>query len=122
MKQRAVLLRSVYSLRDSIDKVEAEIRKSFQTVLERRKELEILEETVKISKERLRVQERYKELGLKNVTDNQLETFRNRFFADQDSYFRKQISLMEAQESLRYSMRFFEPLPGKEHGSREEGE
>ncbi|MHC4506446.1 MAG: TolC family protein, partial [Planctomycetota bacterium] len=101
MKQRANLLGSLYALRDSIDKVEAEIRKSFQTVRERRKELEILEETVKISKERLDVQEKLKDRG--RISDNALETFRNRFFSDQDSYFRKQISLMEAQESLRYS-------------------
>jgi len=120
MKQRANLLGSLYALRDSIDKVEAEIRKSFQTLRERRKELTILEETKNISKKRLDVQEKFKKLG--KITDDQLETFRNRFFSDQDSYFRRQISLMEAQESLRYSMRFFEPLPGKGHGSREESQ
>jgi outer membrane protein TolC len=119
MKQRARLLGSLYSLRDSIDRAEAEIRKSFRTLQERRRELEILGDTVKISKKRLDVQEKFKELG--RISDDQLETFRNRFFSDQDAYFRRQISLMEAQESLRYSMRYFEPLPGKEHGSREEG-
>lgn len=111
LKQRARLLEALHSLRERIDLTEAEIRKSYQTLLERRKELEILKETVNISKERLRVQERYKELG--RITDNELETFRNRFFADQDSFFQGQISLMQAQESLRHAVRHFEPLTGK---------
>ena len=111
LKQRARLAQAIYSLRESIASVEVDIRKAFHTVLERRKDLEILAETVRISKERLRVQERYKELG--RITDNELETFRNRFFSDQDTYFSKQISLMEAQEYLRYAMRFFEPIKQK---------
>jgi outer membrane protein TolC len=107
-RERAKLVQSLHTLRDAVDSVEADIRKDYQTLLERRKELDILKETVTISKERLRVQERLKELG--KITDNELETFRNRFFADQDVFFGRQISLMEAQEQLRQAMRFFEPL------------
>ncbi len=131
-REKARLVQSLHTLRDAVDSVEADIRKVYQTMLERRKELEILKETVAISKERLRVQERLKELG--KITDNELETFRNRFFADQDVFFRRQISLMEAQELLRQAMRFFEPLrpgnvgdptgssPGKETGKGESSE
>ncbi len=57
------------------------------------------------------MQERLKELG--KITDNELETFRERFFADQDNYFEKQIDLVEAQERLRLAMRYFEPVTGK---------
>ncbi len=119
-RERARLVQALHSVRDAVDTVEADIRKAYQTMLERRKDLEILKETVNISKERLRVQERLKELG--KITDNELETFRGRFFSDQDTFFRKQISLMEAQENLRRKMRFFEPLPRKEREASESSE
>jgi outer membrane protein TolC len=110
-RERAKLVQALHSLRHEADSVEARIRKAYQTILERRKELELLGETVRISKERLRVKEELKESVKEEVTDDELETFRNRFFADQDAFLRGQISLMEAQEDLRYAMRFFEPLP-----------
>ena len=55
------------------------------------------------------VKERLKELG--KISDNELETFRQRFFSDQDSYFEQQIRLIDAQERLRLAMRYFEPAP-----------
>ena len=70
---------------------------------------DILRETVRISKERLHVKERLKELG--KISDNELETFRQRFFSDQDSYFEQQIRLIDAQERLRLAMRYFELAP-----------
>ena len=66
-------------------------------------------EKVKISKERLRIKNRLKELG--RITDNELETFRNQFFNDQDAAFRKEIDLVEAQERVRYVMRYFDSEP-----------
>jgi len=110
-REEARLVQALHALRDAADSVETEIRKAYLTMIERRKELEILKETVYISKERLRVQERLKELG--KITDNELETFRNRFFSDQDAFFGRQIALMEAQEDLRRAMRFFEPPADK---------
>ena len=71
--------------------------------------MEILKETVQISKERLRVQERLKDLG--RISDDALETFRDRFFSDQDRFFNQQISVVQVQERLRRAMRFFELLP-----------
>lgn len=108
-KEKALLDEVRHELRDEIDAVESKVRKAYQTVLERLKEVEILKETVLISKERLRVQERLKELG--KISDNELETFRDRYFRDQDKFFTGQIYLIEAQEKLRYEVRFFEPLP-----------
>jgi outer membrane protein TolC len=119
LKERALLLQSAHELRSAVDAGEAAIRKAYYTMIERRKELEILEETVAISKERLRVKERQKEL-VGGISDNELETFRNRFFTDQDSFFRGQISLMAAQESLRFAMRYFEPQRPKESTPREQ--
>ena len=73
---------------------------------------EILRETVEISKKRLQINERLKELG--QISDDALETFRNRFFSDQDRYFEKQLNLIEARERLRTAMRYFEPFRQKE--------
>lgn len=105
-KEKALLARGRHELRNRIDSVESKVRKAYQTMLERGKDVEILKETVNISRERLRVQERLKELG--RISDNELETFRERFFGDQDKFFTQQIYLIEAQEKVRYEMRWFE--------------
>ena len=110
-QERALLDQARHVLRDKTDAVEGSVRKLYQTMLERRQAVEILRETVTISRKRLRVQERLKELG--KITDNQLETFRTQYFTDQDSFFSQQIQLMTAQENVRHAMRYFEPLPAK---------
>ena len=61
---------------------------------------------MRISKERLRLQEVLKDNSM--ISANQLETFRERFFSDQDGYFEQQIRLIESQEELRREMRYFE--------------
>ena len=98
------------------------VGQAYQTVLEEAGTAEILEETVQISKERLSVQERLKDLG--KVTDSDLETFRQRFFADQDELFEQQLRLVVAQERLRLEMRYFEPaaLEGSEDVDNESDE
>ena len=111
-REKALLEQARHSLRDKIDGLEQDVRTATQTVLEHRKEVEILRETVTISTERLRVQERLKELG--KISDNDLENFRQQFFNDQDSLFVEQIALVEAQEDLRLVMRYFEPVSAKE--------
>ena len=114
-REKALLSQQRHLLCDAVYGTELAVRKAYQTVLEREAETDILQETVRISRERLRVQERLKELG--KITDNELETFRQRFFSDQDDYFEKQIQLVEAQENLRLEMRYFEPLPAKGNDS-----
>ena len=112
VKQRARLDQARHELHEAADSVDSAVRKTYQTVLERRKQVEILSETVTISKERLRVQERLKELG--EISDNELETFRRAYFSDQDGFFAQQINLMNAQEDLRSVINQFEPLPAEE--------
>lgn len=106
-REEAMLDRLRHLLCQAMLQTQLGVGKAYEVVSERRKELSILQETVAISKERLRVHERLKELG--RVTDNELETFRQRFFSDQDNYFERQIQLVEAQEQLRLLMRYFEP-------------
>lgn len=112
VRERALLYEARHGLRDTIDSVELNVSKAYQTMLERREELAILVETVEISKKRLKAKERLKELG--KVSDDELETFRDRFFRDQDAYFSQQIAHIASQERLRFLMRFFEALPAEE--------
>jgi outer membrane protein TolC len=112
IRELARLERVRHELRGVIDQVEVEVRQAYQTVLERELETKIQKQRVEISKRRLKVQEVLKEEG--RISDDALETFRNRFFADQDEFFRLQIALVESQESLRSAMRYFERLPAIE--------
>lgn len=105
-KEKALLEQSSFELRATMDSVEISVRKAFQNMLEQQKELDILKETAEISRERLKIQESLKELG--KITDNELETFRNRFFEDQGAYYGAEIALIVTQEELRYEMRWFE--------------
>ncbi|MBN1256607.1 MAG: TolC family protein [Planctomycetes bacterium] len=104
--EKEQLVEARFALRDTIDSVENNVRKLHQTLLESRKQLDIYDQTAKISWERLQVQEELKKLG--KISDDQLETFRDRYFSDQDRYFSQQITVMRAQESLRSAMRYFE--------------
>jgi len=108
IRENARALEARHALGNTIDRVEQEVRKAYQTMLEQREELRILEETVAISKKRLRAKERLKELD--RITDDELETFRDRYFRDQDAYFSQQIAHVTAQERLRSLMRQFEAL------------
>ncbi len=107
-KARARLEKLRHDLRHTIDRIESDIRKAYETLRERRRELAILQEKVAISRERLRIKHRLKELG--RITDNELETFRSQFFNDQDAAFRQEIDVIESRERIRFLMRTFEPL------------
>jgi outer membrane protein TolC len=106
-KEKARLRQAFYDLRAAMDSVELKVRKFYQEMLEVQKEVEILKETSSISRERLRIQEKLKELG--KISDNELETFRTRFFQDQGMYYNKETELIHVQENLRHEMRWFEP-------------
>ena len=108
LREMARLDKRRHELRSVIDSVELNIRRAYQTMLEEQEKLMISKETVDISRQRFKIQERLNEIG--EVKADELETFRNRFFLDQDSYFNQQINLINAQEQLRLNMRYFEPI------------
>ncbi len=108
MREMARLEKRRHELRNAIDATELNVRRAYQTMLEEKERLMISQETVEISRQRFKIQERLNEIG--EVKTDELETFRNRFFSDQDSYFNQQINLINAQEQLRLNMRYFEPI------------
>ena len=109
IRERARLIRMRHELRDAIVAVDLDVRQAYQTLLQRRQEVEFQRETVDLAKQRLDAKEELRQIG--RITDNELETFRNQFFDEQDGYFLRQIDLVDAQEQLRARMRYFEPLP-----------
>jgi len=111
-RERALLDERRHVQADTIRQMELNVGKAYETVLEQVRQTEISKDIVPISKERLRLQEVLKEQG--TISDNELETFRERFFEDQDRYFEQQIRLIERQEQLRREMRYFETVGQKE--------
>ena len=68
--------------------------------------MEIGTRRLAIERRRLEIQERLRDLG--QVTDNQVETFRDRFFLAQERLFRTQDAYIAAVEDLRGVMGYFE--------------
>jgi outer membrane protein TolC len=96
-------LKAVFA--DKQDFVELGVRQSYKFLLEQEFQVELQQERVRIEKERLSIQEQLRAIG--KITDDELETFRRQFFAAQDSLFQEQEVLIERQEDLRLSMRYF---------------
>ncbi len=117
-RERALLEQARHLLCNESAETELGVRKAYQTVREVEMTTSILAKKVLIAKKRLQVNERLKELG--QATDDQLETFRQQFFEEQDGYFNGQIGLVQAQEALRAAMRYFEPVSEPESGPADE--
>jgi HAE1 family hydrophobic/amphiphilic exporter-1 len=103
---RAALRKLMTDVEIKRDGVELEVRTAFQTVLQSRRTVDIQTETARISQERWQIKERLKAIG--RVSDEEIETFRDRFFNDQSRLFTSQDQLLQAEESLRRAMRHFE--------------
>ncbi len=91
---------------DRKDIVELTVRQGHLILSEQKFQVDLAQENVNIEKERFQIQEELRDAG--KITDDQLETFRTRFFAAQDSLFAQQERLVERQEDLRLSIRYFE--------------
>jgi len=91
---------------DRKDIVELTVRQGHMVLSEQKFQMDLAQENVNIEKERFQIQEELRDAG--KITDDQLETFRTRFFAAQDKLFDEQEKLVERQEDLRLSIRYFE--------------
>jgi outer membrane protein TolC len=91
---------------DRKDIVELKVRQGHTVLSEQKFQMDLAQENVNIEKERFQIQEELRDAG--KITDDQLETFRTRFFLAQDILFDQQEKLVERQEELRLSIRYFE--------------
>ena len=74
---------------------------------EQKEQLEILKRRVDIAKKRFEINEKLKEFG--KIDDNQLETFRQSFFNQQNALYSGQDSLIRAEEDIKKYL--FNPNP-----------
>ena len=93
------------AFQDITDGIELSVRQSYKFLIEQEYQVELAQETVNIAKERLSINEQLRAIG--KITDNDLETFRGQFFTAQDSLFQQQETMIERQEDLRLSIRYF---------------
>lgn len=103
---RARLHQLQTELSDRRDQVERNVRQRYQTLRERTLQREINTRRLEIARRRLGIQERLRDLG--QVTDNQVETFRQRFFQEQERLFRTQDAYIASLEDLREVIGYFE--------------
>lgn len=103
---RARLYQVQASFRDRREQVERNVRQHYQTLQDRILQRQINTRRLEMDRRRLEIQERLRDLG--QVTDNQVETFRDRFFAGQERLFQSQDAYINALENLREVMGYFE--------------
>jgi outer membrane protein TolC len=90
---------------DAKDRIELAVREGHKLLTEQGFQVELAQENVNIERERFRIQEELRDAG--KITDQDLETFRRAFFSAQDSLFQQQETLIDRQENLRLSIRYF---------------
>ncbi len=91
---------------DRKDRVELAVRQGHVALSEQKFQVDLAQENVNIEKERFQIKEELRDAG--KITDDELETFRTKFFNAQDALFAQQERLVERQENLRLSIRYFE--------------
>jgi outer membrane protein TolC len=105
IQARAALNAAVAAADDQQDRIELNVRQGYKFLSEQKFQVDLAQENVNIEKERFQIQEELRNAG--KITDDQLETFRTRFFSAQDNLFDQQERLIERQEDLRLAIRYF---------------
>ncbi len=105
IQARAQLNTALAAAEDEQDRIELDVRQGYMFLREQKFQVDLAQENVNIEKERFQIQEELRNAG--KITDDQLETFRTRFFAAQDNLFNQQEALIERQEDLRLAIRYF---------------
>ena len=103
---RAGLRSATAAAADRKDVIEENVRQAHLILLDQKFQVDLAQENVNIEKERFQIQEELRDAG--KITDDQLETFREKYFQAQDSVFDQQQQLVQRQEELRLSIRYFE--------------
>ena len=86
--------------------MERNARRLHKTLLERAVQRQIDAQRLEIARRRLEIQERLRDLG--QATDNEVETFRQGFFREQERLFLTQDAYIGALEDLREAIGTFD--------------
>lgn len=106
IEERAFLQSLRAALDGRKDQIELSVRQGYKFLGEQVFQVELAQENVDIERERLSIQEQLRDMG--RVDDDALERFRENFFRAQDEFFGAQEALIQFQENLRLSIRYFQ--------------
>ncbi len=81
------------------------VRQSYKFLTEQEFQVKLAQIEVSIENERFIIKTELRDVG--KITDDELETFRGKFFSAQDKLFRQQEIMIERQENLRLAIRYF---------------
>jgi len=87
---------------------ELDVRRSYEQLLEIAMDVQLQAQQTEISRHLFDIQNELRDKLPTMVSEQSFETFRNRFFNDQDRLFSRQAGFIRARENLRESMGLFE--------------
>lgn len=105
IQYRAILASYKAALEDRKDEIELAVRKSYKFLTEQEFQVELAQTNVNIAYERFVIKTELRDVG--KITDDELETFRGKFFTAQEQFLIEQVSLITRQEDLRLAIRYF---------------
>ncbi len=105
IEARAILTSFKAALEDRKDRIELAVRQNYKFLTEQKFQVDLAQINVDIENERFLIKTELRDVG--KITDDELETFRGKFFAAQDNLFGQQEEMIRRQENLRLSIRYF---------------
>jgi len=105
IQYRAILASFKAALEDRKDLIELAVRQSYKFLTEQEFQVELAQTNVNIAYERFVIKTELRDVG--RIDDDELETFRGKFFTAQEQLLVEQVSLIERQENLRLAIRYF---------------
>jgi outer membrane protein TolC len=93
------------ALEDQKDRIELNVRQRYNELVEQKLLVELERDRVDIDDQRFKIKAELRDVG--KITDDELETWRGKFFDAQDKFFRRQVDMIESQENLRLAIRYF---------------
>ena len=105
IRAKAVLNGYKAALEDQKDRIELKVRQRYNELVEQKLLVELEKDRVDIDDQRFKIKTELRDVG--KITDDELETWRGKFFDAQDRFFRRQVDMIESQENLRLAIRYF---------------
>jgi outer membrane protein TolC len=105
IRYRAILAQYKAALEDRKDEIELDVRQKYKFLTEQEFQVTLAQTNVDIAYERFVIKTELRDFG--QITDDELETFRGKFFTAQASYLQQQEQLISRQENLRLAIRYF---------------
>ena len=105
IEARAILTSFKADLEDRKDLIELAVRQNYKFLTEQEFQVQLAQINVDIENERFIIKTELRDVG--KITDDELETFRGKFFGAQDQLFQQQEEMIRRQENLRLAIRYF---------------